>query len=106
MPWVVWRPVGTTTRYMSFVNLFFFSSRRRHTRYPLVTGRRVLFRSLLGIEAHVALHVLEPLHAIARGALQLEGFDFALILALLERGGNAAVTFREDARQGHRIFHG
>ena len=39
---------------------------------------------LLGIEVDVALDLLEPFHPIARGALQFQRFDFALVLIMLQ----------------------
>jgi hypothetical protein len=52
---------------------------------------------LLGFEVGIARHVLEPLHAVARRALQLEGFDLALFLVEAGR-----VRRRRGERAGAR----
>ena len=60
---------------------------------------------LLRLEMRVAGNVLEPLHAVARGALQLERFEVALRPVALETG--ADVLGGGHLRdQRHRIFHG
>ena len=49
---------------------------------------------LLWRQMHIARDVLEPLHPIARGALELEHFDVALLVIRAERGV-------EIIRRGH-----
>src|SRR5262249_47002971 len=54
----------------------------------------------------VAFDLFEPLHTVACGALQLEGFDLALGLVLSQRRGHVAWRTAEDASEGYSVFHG
>ena len=54
----------------------------------------------------IALDLLEPLHAIARRALQLERFNLAVFLVKLQGIGNIAFVTGHRLGQRHRVFHG
>src|ERR1700722_1113179 len=60
---------------------------------------------LLRIEMHVPLDVLEPLHPIPGGTLQLERLDLALFLILSQRGRDVSGSLRQHSSQCHRVFH-
>ena len=60
---------------------------------------------LLGLQMYVAFDVLEPDHAIARRALQLERLDFPLGLIAGQRSRHIASTAAEHLRQRDRVFH-
>src|SRR5688572_5543972 len=70
----------------------------------LATGQQAV-GELARRQDRVALHVLEPLHAVARGALELQHLDAALLVVRLERS-------RQDPGCGHvprerdRVLHG
>ena len=69
----------------------------------LAAGQQAV-RELQRLEMRVARDVLEPLHAIARGALQFERFELALLLIALQRAAHVAAA-RDLAAQRNRIFH-
>ena len=61
---------------------------------------------LLGLQVHVAVDVLEPLHPISGGALQLERFGLALALVLSQRRHDVSGALAQYPRERHRILHG
>ena len=69
----------------------------------LTAGQQAV-RELQRFEVRVARDVLEPLHAIARRALQLERFELALFLVALQRAADVAAA-RDLATQRDCILH-
>jgi hypothetical protein len=61
---------------------------------------------LLWIKMDVALDLLKPLHTIARGTLQLQGFDLAVFLIELQGFGDVAFVTGHHISQRHSVFHG
>ena len=57
----------------------------------LASGEQAVSK-LLRIQMHIALHLFEPLHAIAGRALQLEGFDLTFLLVELQGLLNVTVV--------------
>src|SRR5580692_2461549 len=77
---------------------------------PLAPGQQAV-RELLGFEVGVTLDLLEPLHAIAGRALELEGLDLAHILVPLERRRHVVLrdlpsVLGEHPGQRDGILHG
>jgi hypothetical protein len=69
----------------------------------LAAGQQAV-RELQRFQVRIARDVLEPLHAIARRALQLERFELALFLVALQRAADVAAA-RDLATQRNCIFH-
>ena len=69
-----------------------------------LAAREQAVHELLGRQPDVALHVLEPLHRIARGILQAERLDHPLVLVALQCAGHV-IRFGDPPRQRDRVFH-
>src|SRR5665213_850263 len=70
----------------------------------LAAGEQIV-GELLGLELHVLIHLLEPLHAVSRSALKLECLHFTLRLVADERLPYSALAVEEHARERERILH-
>ena len=60
---------------------------------------------LVRLHIDVAVDFLEPGHAIARGALQLERLDFAFRLVTGQAGWHVAIGAGEHLDQRGGVFH-
>ena len=70
----------------------------------LAAGQQAVGKLFRG-QVRVPRHILEPIHPVARGALQLEHFDVAFLLIRAERGVPIRRR-RHVAGQGNGVFHG
>ena len=70
-----------------------------------LASREQIVGELLWLQMHVPVDVLEPLHAIARRALELERLDLALLLIARERAADVAAMAEQHARERERVLH-
>src|SRR5579871_174241 len=61
---------------------------------------------LLRLQMHIAVHLLEPLHAVTGRALKFESFNLPLLLEVSQRRLDVSFLRGQSPSQSDGVFHG